>query len=923
MKKRLLSLLFCLALLLFPFSVLADQTDEAFDITAYRDGVFGIVSHTGSASLTLGESKTLSFAIAPLPEEAKEAGFEVGGYFTVITPSGTVSDPAAAYEAGEALTASVVFDRVGIWTVRYTAVLKNGKSGLTFAVKTESADFSVSEKQPVTGPITNVSLSITPASPTVGSRFDSVSFVSSSEATVDNVMWKENSTIVSGGNRVFSPGNTYVPVVELRAAPGRYFTLSSTATLGGWRYTVQVLSGNGEVARFTFTKVTVVSSHTHSASEWSSDPSSHWRECSVCGGTFEKASHKWVSDTSGKAVCTVCGATKSIRSGNEVVSLALIDVPTLTVGSKLTAPAVHAGYTGQFVIDSYAWKTGNVTVAVGNTVQSGKTYSLTVTVRAKAGCAVDESTEIFVSGGNGFTQSAASVNKNAGTVTQTLTAVPYKAGKLAVTLPVLKAGMTPADLFGELKVTMNGGAFSGWTVFAVYEFDGQNASGEHYVKIGPDGRVTSSAGFDRIKPNTSYEMMLSYGGAMISAYGNSFPMLEYAPTESDITITNASSFREPLKTVENVVGLRVYGIGAIASSVSNLIPSVSVDLGTVSCNSASKTATLQTAHISVSSLAWSDTDGAHAASIVLKAEDGYSFPEKDVLSVLVNGVPAKVTASDGSTAAVTYEVPHKYGAWTGSEPTCGTDGTLERKCTVCGKTQTLTVEKTGHSLAEFPENEPTCVGTGLKAHAGCTLCGRFFDTDGKEIAEEDLILPTDPENHIGGTLAHDENEHWTECECGEEVGKEAHIPGEWITDEEPTAESAGKRHTECTVCGAAIVEELPRICLHERTERSGAFEPKCTEAGYTGDLICSDCGEVLENGEHLDMLGHDYGEDGVCTRCGQKKDGETEIVGTEPPGTEPGTPEEPKKAFPWYCLLFLIPVFGILLLFLRKKKKSE
>ena len=923
MKKRLLSLFFCLALLLFPFSVLADQTDEAFDIAAYREDGFGIVSHTGSASLTLGETRTLSFAIAPLPEEAKEAGYEVGGYFTVITPSGTVSEPAAAYEAGESLTASVVFDKAGVWTVRYTALLRQGESGLTFAQKTESTDFTVSEKKPVTGPITNVALSMTPVSPTVGSRFDSVSFASSAEATVDSVMWKENNVIVSGGNRLFSPGNTYVPVVELRAAPGRYFTLSSTATLGGWRYSVQVLSGNGEVARFTFTKVLIASSHIHSASEWSSDPSFHWKECSACGGTFEKSAHKWVFDTSGKAACSVCGATKTVRSGNEVVSLALIDVPTLTVGSKLTAPAVHAGYTGQFVIDSYAWKTGNVTVAAGNIVQSGKTYSLTVTVRAKAGCAVDENTEIFVSGGNGYMQSAASFNKAAGTVTQTLTAVPYKAGKLAVTLPVLKAGMTPADLFRELKVTMNGSAFSGWTVFAVYEFDGQNASGTHYVKIGPDGRVTSSAGFDKIKPNTSYEMMLSYGGAMISAYGNSFPMLEYAPAESDITITNASSFPEPLKTVENVVGLRVYGVGAIASSVSDLIPSVSVDLGTVSCTFSGKTATLKTNHVSLSSLTWSDTDGARAASIVLKAEDGYSFPEKDVLSVLVNGVPAKVTASDGSTATVTYAISHKFGAWTGKEPTCDTDGTLERKCAVCGQTQTLTIEKTGHSLTEFPETVPTCVETGSKAHAGCTLCGRFFDTDGKEIAEEDLILPTDPGNHVGGTLAHDENEHWTECECGDKTGKEAHIPGEWITDEEPTAESAGKRHTECTVCGAAMTEEIPPVCHHERTERSGAFEPKCTEAGYTGDLICSDCGEVLENGEHLDMLGHDYGEDGICTRCGQKKDGETEIVSTEAPGTEPGTPEEPKKAFPWYWLLLLVPVIGIMVFFLRKKKKSE
>ncbi len=47
-------------------------------------------------------------------------------------------------------------------------------------------------------------------------------------------------------------------------------------------------------------------------------------------------------------------------------------------------------------------------------------------------------------------------------------------------------------------------------------------------------------------------------------------------------------------------------------------------------------------------------------------------------------------------------------------------------------------------------------------------------------------------------------------------------------------------------------------CEHENTEVKNAKEATCTEAGYTGDTICGYCEEVLEKGEELEALGHDY-----------------------------------------------------------------
>ena len=50
----------------------------------------------------------------------------------------------------------------------------------------------------------------------------------------------------------------------------------------------------------------------------------------------------------------------------------------------------------------------------------------------------------------------------------------------------------------------------------------------------------------------------------------------------------------------------------------------------------------------------------------------------------------------------------------------------------------------------------------------------------------------------------------------------------------------------------------PVPCQHTDTELRGAVNPSCTEKGYSGDLYCSDCGELLEEGQSIDALGHDW-----------------------------------------------------------------
>ena len=72
-------------------------------------------------------------------------------------------------------------------------------------------------------------------------------------------------------------------------------------------------------------------------------------------------------------------------------------------------------------------------------------------------------------------------------------------------------------------------------------------------------------------------------------------------------------------------------------------------------------------------------------------------------------------------------------------------------------------------------------------------------------------------------------------------------------------------------------------------ELKNAKPATCTEDGYTGDEVCTVCGETVKKGETIPAAGHDY-KDGKCTVCGEtdpnyKPD---EPVQPENPGVKTG-----------------------------------
>ena len=65
------------------------------------------------------------------------------------------------------------------------------------------------------------------------------------------------------------------------------------------------------------------------------------------------------------------------------------------------------------------------------------------------------------------------------------------------------------------------------------------------------------------------------------------------------------------------------------------------------------------------------------------------------------------------------------------------------------------------------------------------------------------------------------------------------------------------------------VEAETTAPLGHKTEIRGAVAPTCTESGYTGDEVCTVCGETVKKGAEIPALGHKF-ENGVCTVCGEK-----------------------------------------------------
>lgn len=129
---------------------------------------------------------------------------------------------------------------------------------------------------------------------------------------------------------------------------------------------------------------------------------------------------------------------------------------------------------------------------------------------------------------------------------------------------------------------------------------------------------------------------------------------------------------------------------------------------------------------------------------------------------------------------------------------------------------------------------------------------------------------------------------------------------------------------------------------HGETRLENMKEPTCTEEGYTGDKVCTVCGEVVEAGTTIEKIAHSFGDwtvvaqptatekgeqQRICTICGSVEKQEIPATSTAGDQTAPGQkdtelPQTGDKAnLGLWSVLFFGSVLGLLVaIFLRRKK---
>ena len=128
-------------------------------------------------------------------------------------------------------------------------------------------------------------------------------------------------------------------------------------------------------------------------------------------------------------------------------------------------------------------------------------------------------------------------------------------------------------------------------------------------------------------------------------------------------------------------------------------------------------------------------------------------------------------------------------------------------------------------------------------------------------------------------------------DCGEIVKQGEVIPATGHRFDKtvvaPTCTTSGYDAYVCSVCGYGYHDHFTAPLGHGETELQNAKEATCTEDGYTGDKVCTVCGEIVEQGEVIPATGHSWDEgvvkvepgcceEGVmhhtCTVCGETKE---------------------------------------------------
>ena len=181
-------------------------------------------------------------------------------------------------------------------------------------------------------------------------------------------------------------------------------------------------------------------------------------------------------------------------------------------------------------------------------------------------------------------------------------------------------------------------------------------------------------------------------------------------------------------------------------------------------------------------------------------------------------ITAKTTNGLTANAQIKVVSGHTFGTWTTTKnATCTQVGTKSRKCTVCGKTETQTIAKTGHKSVTDKTISATCTTDGKTEGSHCSVCGAV-------IKAQDTINAT------------------------------GHKFGNWTTTKSATCTESGTQIRKCETCGATESKSLSAKGHTEVVDK--AIPTTCTTDGKTEGSHCSVCGAVIKAQTTITATGH-------------------------------------------------------------------
>ena len=257
---------------------------------------------------------------------------------------------------------------------------------------------------------------------------------------------------------------------------------------------------------------------------------------------------------------------------------------------------------------------------------------------------------------------------------------------------------------------------------------------------------------------------------------------------------------------------------------------------------------------------------------------------------LVSTTPATCTIGEiqhykcsvcGETKDVTLSNPLGEHSWDNGkvtkEATCTEDGEKTYTCTVCNTTKTKVIPATGHQHKEVRNaKKATCTEDGYTGDTYCKDCGAKL--------ESGTVINKLGHTWDNGVITKEATETeegiktYTCKTCGEtkteKIPVASHHWDQGTITKKATCTENGEKTYHCTDegCDKTWIETIPATG-HQHTELRDKKPATCGEDGYSGDLYCKDCGQLISKGAVVKATGHSWDSGKVTEAATCKKEG--------------------------------------------------